>query len=452
MTDVIIIGGGFAGIYAAWDLARRGKEICLIEGSTGIGGALKSRDWQGYRLDMGTHNLDIRTAAGETFYLDILGEAAEISEDYNWASTTGTHWTKGFEMPDWSEDTSLTQTALIEMARIEEPSSARDYPSWVLETYGPTLGARILEAVQKVTGSPADGLAVEARDTLGLFTRPKLGSDGEMIALKESAPFWDDRLGVSLASGDPRFAGASRQLRFAYPKSGGLQGFCNAATRRLQDLGVTILTETPVTGIEQTGSEIRVKAGDAEHAAPSAFWSLPDVGLGQILGLETDIRPAGLPVGVACFAYEVDVEDILGPDYLHDFAPHRPAFRYNKAGIYGNQIQGNKSFVMAEVPAHPKDLANIQSDAMADQVWEGFLETGFLKDSAKASAATHFGLPVAYAVPRLGWEALFTAFRAEAAARVPGLSLIDFGARGRAQFMRYYDEMLRDELENAHGA
>ena len=61
-ADVVVVGAGFAGIYAAWALARAGAQVTLVDSNDAIGGVLRSRVWKDFWLDNGTHNLDMRTA------------------------------------------------------------------------------------------------------------------------------------------------------------------------------------------------------------------------------------------------------------------------------------------------------------------------------------------------------------------------------------------------------
>src|SRR5689334_16607559 len=51
--DVIIIGGGAAGIGAARRIATRGASALLLEASSRIGGRAYTRDLGGYPLDLG---------------------------------------------------------------------------------------------------------------------------------------------------------------------------------------------------------------------------------------------------------------------------------------------------------------------------------------------------------------------------------------------------------------
>ncbi len=52
-TDVIIIGGGIAGLSAAIHLQRRGLNIKLLEATDRVGGRVKTDKVDGYRLDRG---------------------------------------------------------------------------------------------------------------------------------------------------------------------------------------------------------------------------------------------------------------------------------------------------------------------------------------------------------------------------------------------------------------
>jgi phytoene dehydrogenase-like protein len=56
-TDVIIIGGGVAGLAAAALLARQGKSVRLLEQSAALGGRARTREQDGFFLNIGAHAL-----------------------------------------------------------------------------------------------------------------------------------------------------------------------------------------------------------------------------------------------------------------------------------------------------------------------------------------------------------------------------------------------------------
>ncbi|MEP3299045.1 MAG: NAD(P)-binding protein [Pseudoruegeria sp.] len=448
----MVAGAGFAGIYAAWRLARSGSKVALVEAADKIGGNLQSRPWNGYWVDNGTHNFDIRTPIGEAFYTDILQDNILIWDDQQWACTTNKTWTNGFEMPDFSVDNpALAQRALAELKALEnEPQSTQvpdRYLDWYRLNYGATLTDSIIPMLRKYTGSDPALFSADARSSLGMFSRPKLGSDAEMIELKEKSPFWDDRLGVSLMSGDRRFAGKSTNKKFAYPARHGLKGFCDAAQKRLIEMGVDIYTGHGVNAISDSGQAVRVTAGDQTFTASKLFWSLPEVVLAKILDLEVDLMSSAVPVGTCFFAFEVPANSVQGPDYLQDYSQDRLPFRYNKVGIYGEQTKSNgNTLVTAEVPSHPANIKTVITDENQSRAWQALLDTGYLKPGTIAADAMYWGHPVAYTMPKAGWRTPYEKAQQlfnDVSERIVG---VEFGYRGRFNFMMFYENKLQHKL------
>ncbi|MBI3650133.1 MAG: NAD(P)/FAD-dependent oxidoreductase [Acidobacteria bacterium] len=56
-TDAIIIGGGLAGLTAAAFIARQGKSVRLLEQATALGGRARTKEQDGYFLNIGAHAL-----------------------------------------------------------------------------------------------------------------------------------------------------------------------------------------------------------------------------------------------------------------------------------------------------------------------------------------------------------------------------------------------------------
>jgi pseudooxynicotine oxidase len=53
MTDVIVIGGGFAGVTAAREASLRGREVLLLEARDRLGGRTWSSTWEGHAIEYG---------------------------------------------------------------------------------------------------------------------------------------------------------------------------------------------------------------------------------------------------------------------------------------------------------------------------------------------------------------------------------------------------------------
>lgn len=450
--DIAIVGGGFAGVYTAWRLVRDGASVVLIESSDHLGGTLWSWEWRGFLVDPGAHNFDLRSQIGAEFYEDILGSNLSVSDKVNWGSMTDLTWTYGFEMPDFSQDDPVfCATGLSELKSLSLHSDTREpknYDEWLLKNFGPTLATRLKPMVEKTIGHESSNLAVEAKDALSMFARPKLGSDKEMEALKLSNKFFDDRVGVSLAAKEPRFQGKSVVRKFGYPSQGALRSFCISVEKRLRDLGVTILKQTAVVGIVPKTTELALETSRDQVFADRVFWSLPDQGLTNLLNIDIDTRKAALPVGSAFYAFQVKTRDILGPDYLQDFSPKRAPYRYNRCGVYSNQVLDDGStFVMAEVPSHPSKIATLLNTDAMTEAWDSMRESGFVRSTAKLEAAGFWGYPVAFTLPLVGWRDIVQQTSAAVRGVSERISTIEFGHRGRHAFMMHYESKLQSELK-----
>ena len=52
-TDVVVVGAGLAGLAAAREIRRRGREVIVLEASDGVGGRVRTDVVEGFRLDRG---------------------------------------------------------------------------------------------------------------------------------------------------------------------------------------------------------------------------------------------------------------------------------------------------------------------------------------------------------------------------------------------------------------
>ena len=445
-VDVIVVGAGFNGIYASWRLARDGISVALIDSSDQIGGVLRGKYWNGYWLDSGTHNFDMRTELGNEFYSDILQKNANILEDYDWASTTLHNWTIGFEMPDFSEDfpelTAKVLSQLHELAAKGETKCVNDlkYIDWYEITYGKILKEAVVPMASKITGTDPANFAIESRNLLTMFSRPKLGSDEEMIDLKQKSLFWDERLGVTYQCGDLRFLGKNAERKFCYPLQKGTQGFCESAAKRLKNLGAELLLNSPISRVESTVNGIVVRTKSRQISSKKVIWTLPISTLATVLGIQHNVSQLFTPSGVVNHVFEVDRSAIRGIDYLHDYNLGRLAFRYNRAGIYGDQVKPNgRTVIMAEVPTHPSKITSLLMPAVTERIWQEILTTGFMAANSKHYKSTCWGVPNMFSLPNVGWSNAYTNLETAISKISDNIHYINLASRGRSAFMQSFE-------------
>ncbi|WP_341231605.1 FAD-dependent oxidoreductase, partial [Nocardioides salarius] len=62
--DVVVVGGGIAGLAAAHQLALAGRDVLLLEGSPETGGKLRAREVAGVGVDVGAEAMLNRRPEG----------------------------------------------------------------------------------------------------------------------------------------------------------------------------------------------------------------------------------------------------------------------------------------------------------------------------------------------------------------------------------------------------
>ncbi len=71
---VIVIGGGPAGLTAAYELAKAGIKPIVLEMGSRVGGIARTEVFNGYRMDIGGHRFFTKVPEVEAFWYEVLGE------------------------------------------------------------------------------------------------------------------------------------------------------------------------------------------------------------------------------------------------------------------------------------------------------------------------------------------------------------------------------------------
>ena len=73
-TSVTVIGGGPAGLTAAYELGKRDAPVVVLEKSDQVGGISRTETYKGYRFDIGGHRFYTKVGEVEALWHEILGD------------------------------------------------------------------------------------------------------------------------------------------------------------------------------------------------------------------------------------------------------------------------------------------------------------------------------------------------------------------------------------------
>jgi protoporphyrinogen oxidase len=71
---IVVIGGGPAGLTAAYLLAQRGAEVTVFEATDMVGGISQTAQYKGFRFDIGGHRFFTKIAPVQEMWDDVLGD------------------------------------------------------------------------------------------------------------------------------------------------------------------------------------------------------------------------------------------------------------------------------------------------------------------------------------------------------------------------------------------
>jgi protoporphyrinogen oxidase len=74
LQTVIVIGGGPAGLTAAYELAKAGIKPIVLELGEEVGGIARTEVFDGYRMDIGGHRFFTKVPEVEAFWHEVLGD------------------------------------------------------------------------------------------------------------------------------------------------------------------------------------------------------------------------------------------------------------------------------------------------------------------------------------------------------------------------------------------
>ncbi|MEI6084580.1 MAG: NAD(P)/FAD-dependent oxidoreductase, partial [Verrucomicrobiota bacterium] len=167
MTDVIIIGGGPAGLTAAYELAQAGRRAVVLEKDTVLGGIARTVNYKGYRFDIGGHRFFTKVPAVERFWRAVLADSEFLRRD----RLSRIYYTKKFffyPLRAWNALSglgfwnSLCIVASYVWAQLFPIQPELTFEQWVTNRFGARLYRTFFKSyTEKVWGIPCDQISAE---------------------------------------------------------------------------------------------------------------------------------------------------------------------------------------------------------------------------------------------------------------------------------------------------
>jgi protoporphyrinogen oxidase len=165
--DTVIIGAGPAGLTAAYELAKVGRQAIVLESDDCVGGISRTVERDGWRFDIGGHRFFTKVGAVENFWHEILAE-----DDFMMRPRKSRIYYQGkfYDYP-LKASNALGNLGVVEAvrcvlsyawARIHPPKDQHMYEGWLASRFGWRLYRHFFKTyTEKVWGHPASEMPAD---------------------------------------------------------------------------------------------------------------------------------------------------------------------------------------------------------------------------------------------------------------------------------------------------
>lgn len=297
-SDVVVVGGGLAGLAAATFLGRAGHSVTLFEKAHDVGGRARTQEKHGFQFNLGPHAL-YRHGAG----LRVLGElgvpfSGRIPPLAGLAVQDG----QPYALP--ADPRSMLTTRLLPLAAKLEL-------------------AKLLVTLPRVDTGPIQNVTVQEWLTQNVRHAETQAVMRMFLRVFTYADAWTTQsAGSAIAQAKRAIQGNVLYL------DGGWQTLVEGLRRAAEGAGVAIIKHANVATVERDGAACGARLADGSlHSAKAVILATSPAEAAALVQDETLSRPwteGAVPVTAACL--DLGLSYLPKPDHVLGFGVDRPVY------------------------------------------------------------------------------------------------------------------------------
>ena len=159
-SPIVVIGGGPAGLTAAYEIVKRGGSVIVYEGDSVVGGISRTVERDGWKFDIGGHRFFTKVKEVEELWHEILpDEDFLLRPRMSRIFYDGKYYDYPLKAGNALKNLGPLEAVLCVLsyvwARIRPPKDQTNYEGWLVARFGWRLYRRFFETyTQKVWGVP----------------------------------------------------------------------------------------------------------------------------------------------------------------------------------------------------------------------------------------------------------------------------------------------------------
>ena len=402
---VVVLGAGLAGLSAAYELARAGQRVTLLEREARVGGMAASWRKGPYWLEFGPHRFHTQDPALEELLYEVLDGEVVRRERLSRIYLRERFFRYPLEVGNVVAGLgpgllarSLRDYLWMRARNVVRPLGDEHFENWVLKRFGRTLYDLFFEAyTSKAWGMPCT----------------EISADWAAQRISQ-ASLWDTIVKTVL----PPKEGSVRSLvgEFLYPRRGGVGQIARKYAQKIRALGGELKLGSTVRGLERRGGRVQRVHYDflGTRESLEADWIVNTAPINRMLplvqpSLETSACRAAesLEHVAIVFVYlEVDRPSV-SPDHWI-YLPEK-ALRVHRVSEFKNfsdtSAPGDRTAICCEITCRAGDATWALSLEQAARIAQADLERCGLLRPGESRPLDIARLARAYPVYRVGYRA-----------------------------------------------